>query len=272
MEISVLMSVHKKEKPEYLIESIESIINQTLMPKQIVIIKDGALSEELDDIVNIYKSKYYNLIDIYEIKESLGLGNALRFGIEKCKCEYIARMDADDVAPLYRFEKQVEVFDKNKELDILGGYIEEYDENMKSLESIRKVPLTLEEIKTYIKKQCPFNHGTVIMKKEAVIKSGNYSDVALEDYDLWARMLISGCNMQNMDIILGKNRAGKSLYKRRGGIKRIKKQIEIENRLLSYKIIDIPMYIKNVIFRISVSILPISIRKKIYIKIIRKIA
>lgn len=271
MEISVLISVYDKEKAEYLKESLESILNQTLMPKQIVIIKDGKLTKELEEVLKHYKKEFFDLIDIYSLDKKVGLGEALKFGIEKCKYDYIARMDTDDIAPRYRFKEQVEIFKENKNLDLLGGYIEEYEENMQKLESIRKVPLKLEEIKKYMKTQSPFNHGTVIMRKQAVIDAGNYSNVCLEDYDLWARMLIAGCNMMNTDLILGKNRTGKNMYKRRSGIKRIKQIVEIEKKLLSYGIINEFEYICNIVIRSLVAVLPISLKKHIYAKSIRKI-
>lgn len=269
MKISVLMSVYTKEKPEYLKCSIESILNQTRMPEQIVIIKDGPLTNVLEEILQKYKNQYSDLIEIYELKENKGLGNALQYGIEKCKFEYIARQDSDDVSPKYRFKEQMKVLEQNENIDILGGYIEEYDENMKKLLSIRKVPLEMSDIREYIKKQCPFNHGTVIMKKQAILDSGNYNNTKLEDYDLWARMFISGCCMKNIPVILGKNRTGKSMYKRRSGIKQIKKVLEIEKKLLHYRIINKRTYFYNIAIRSALAIFPVSIKHKIYTKIIR---
>ena len=105
MNISVLISVYDKENPQYLKEAIASVINQTYKPKQIVIVKDGELTKKLDRIIYNYKNKFPELIDIYKLEQNQGLGFALRFGIEKCKCDYIARMDSDDISKNYRFEK-----------------------------------------------------------------------------------------------------------------------------------------------------------------------
>lgn len=272
MEISVLMPIYDKEKPDYLEKALESMVKQTVLPKQIVIVKDGELTQSLDAVLEKYQKQFPEIIDIYLCELKLGLGEVLKFGVEKCQCKYIARMDSDDIAVLDRFEKQSQVFESNPELDLLGGFIEEYDESMQNLQSIRKVPLTLEEIKEYIKKQCPFNHGTVMMKKEAILKAGNYNRTQLEDYDLWARMLINGCQMANMDAILGKNRAGDSLYARRSGIKQIKKIIEIEKNLYHYGLIDRFTCMKNSLIRSLVALLPIPLKRFVYTKGIRKIA
>lgn len=270
MEISVLISVYYKEKPEYLDEALKSIVNQTLKPEQIVIVKDGKLTSELELVLNKYKENYNELIDIYELEKNTGLGYALNFGVEKCRNEYIARMDTDDIAPIYRLEEQAKIMKMNSDLDILGGYIEEYDEKMEEVLSIRKVPLTMEKIKKSIKTQCPFNHGSVMFKKQAIIKSGNYSNVKLEDYDLWARMLKNNCIMANTDIILNKMRTGDELYKRRNGMSYVEKVVEIENKLLEYKIINRFEYIRNIFMRIILALIPVKIKKCIYINIIRK--
>ena len=270
MKISVLMSIYDKEKAEYLETALESIVNQTLKPDQFVIIEDGNISKELKQVLKKYKKKYPQMIEIYSLKEKVGLGRALKYGVLKCKNEYIARMDSDDIAPLYRLEEQSKILENNPKLDILGGYIEEYDEQMKELISIRKVPHTQGEISQFIKTQSPFNHGTVVIKKNAIIKSGNYNMVQLEDYDPWARMLLNGCKMANTDMILGKNRTGKEMYKRRSGIKQIKKILEIEKNLLKYKIINKRIYIVNIIVRSMFALIPTNFKKNFY-KIIRKL-
>ena len=271
MQISVLMSVYYNEKPEYLKEALESIINQTFKPSQIVIIKDGKLTSELDETLKTYKNKYENLIDIYSLEENQGLGTALKIGLEKCKFDYIARQDSDDISVLNRFEKQKNAFEKNEKLDIVGGFVDEYDEKMETILSQRKVPLKFEDIRKQIKKQNPYNHGTVIMKKDAILKAGNYNSVQFEDYDLWARMLISGCYMENISEVLCKNRTGNSMYKRRSGLKQIKKVIEIEKNLLNYKIINKVEFIINVLIRSVVALFPIRLKGFVYTKIIRKI-
>lgn len=269
MEISVLMSICYKETKQYLMQSLESIINQTVKPKEIVIIKDGNILEEVETTLNRYQNKFSELIKIYELTNSEGLGRALKYGVEQCKCKYIARMDSDDIAPLYRIEEQIKILKKNPEIDLLGGYIEEYDENMEEKISIRKVPLTNEEIRKAVKVQSPFNHGTIIAKKETILNVGNYNNIGFEDYDLWARMIVNNCNMKNMDMILSMNRTGKPMYRRRSGIKYIKKIIQIENQLFKYKLINIFEYLYNVSVRTLVAISPTNFKKYLY-RIIRK--
>ena len=119
------MSVYNKEKCEYLDVELKSIVSQTLMPDEIVIVKDGILNEELENILKKYESNYKSLIKIYDINEHVGLEKALAYGVKKCNYEYIARMDSDDFYVPDRLEKQVGYLNGHSELDVLGGYIEE---------------------------------------------------------------------------------------------------------------------------------------------------
>ena len=271
MDISVLMSVYYKEKPEYLEKAIESIINQTYKPKQIVVIKDGKLTEELDAVIDKYKNEYKELIDIFELRENNGLGLALKFGVEKCKSDYIARMDSDDISRKDRFEKQVQFLEKNKSIDILGGYIQEYDKTMKKETFIKKVSLNNFDIYNEIKVKNPFNHQTVIFKKKSVLEVGNYRNCKIEDYDLWVRMILNKMNMANIEDILVDYRTSYDMYKRRTGIKYLQGILEIEKQLLDNKIINKAQYLKNIISRTILAFIPAKIKMIIYPKLIRKL-
>ena len=270
MDISVLIPVCNKENVEYFKMALDSIINQTYQAKEIVIVKDGILSDDINKTINSYITEFPNFIHSYQLNKCRCLGEVLRYGVEKCKYDYIARMDADDVSITTRFELQVDELIKNKDIDIIGGYIEEYDEKMENLIDVRKVPLISKNIIKFAKRQCPFNHGSVIIKKSTLLKIGNYSNYLLEDYELWARMIINKCNMKNIPYILVKNRTGNEMYKRRSGLKQVKKIFQIERVLLNYKIINLIEFFCNIIIRILVAFCPVKLKKFLYKYIIRK--
>ena len=144
MKFTVLMSVYKKEKAEYLKLALESVINQTLKPDEIVLVQDGVLTEELYGVVEKYHQKYPTIFKTYALKENQGLGKALNFGIDKCSNELIARMDTDDIAEPNRFELQTQEFIKNKErycLWLLGanpGEVRACHYIMDRIECVRK--------------------------------------------------------------------------------------------------------------------------------------
>jgi glycosyltransferase involved in cell wall biosynthesis len=125
LDFTVLMSVYKQEDPIFLDMSLSSILDlQTIIPNEVIIIKDGALTKSLDVVLNKYLSEYSSILKVYGYSVNKGLGYALNYGLNKCSNEIIFRMDSDDIANPSRFEKQLEVFKENKNnLAIIGSNI-----------------------------------------------------------------------------------------------------------------------------------------------------
>ncbi len=258
---SVLMSLYEKEKPEYLRLAIDSILNQTVAPDEITIVKDGLLTPELDAVLDEY-SKNSDVFNIVGYEKNRGLGLALNYGLEHCRNEFVARMDTDDIAKPDRCEKQLKAFEENPSLEIVGGNIAEFIDDPMNTVAYRRVPVTDSEIKEYMKVRCPFNHMTVMYKKSSVIKSGNYKNLFWnEDYYLWIRMMEHGCIMGNTGDLLVDVRTGTDMYKRRGGAAYFKSERFLQKYMLNNKIISGKVYTMNLAKRFIVQrILPNSIR------------
>ena len=122
---SVLMSVYAKEKPEYLRQSIESILAQTVAADEFVIVCDGPLTEELDKVLAEYENSRQDFFKIIRQKENKGLGIALNTGLSQCANSLVARMDSDDVSMPDRMERQLAVF-AEKNVDIVSGTVAEF--------------------------------------------------------------------------------------------------------------------------------------------------
>ena len=122
------------------------MINQTVKPDEIVIVEDGPLTDELYAIVQEYKEKCSDLFKIVVSEKNIGLGLALNMGLEECRNELVACMDTDDISKPDRCEKQLNVFEKNPELSIVGAYVDEFVENYDEIISTRTVPLSNDEI------------------------------------------------------------------------------------------------------------------------------
>lgn len=266
------MSVYAKEKPEYFRLALESMINQTVKPDEIIIVQDGPLPKELYDTVWEYNKCYPKLIKIIVSEKNIGLGLALNLGLQYCRNEVIARMDTDDISLKKRCETQLRFFNENSDLDIVGGNISEFIEEEDIIIAYRNLPLTDIEIKTFMKKRCPFNHMSVMFKKDSVIKAGGYKDLFWnEDYYLWIRMAENGSVMANTGTILVNVRAGKDMYQRRGGIRYFKSEYFIQNYMYRKKIILINEYLANIIIRFIVQILlPNIIRGWVFQKFARE--
>lgn len=270
MTFSVLMSVYIKENPMYLNESIKSVVNQTYLPSEIVIVKDGPLTNELNMVIDKYKEDYNDLFKIIELEENVGLGKALNIGIKNCTYDIIARMDSDDICVKDRFEKQIKVFKENENIDLVGSYISEFSGNKDNIENIRAVPTSHDDIVKYSKRRNPFNHMTVMYKKSAVLDSGNYQESFLnEDYNLWVRMLVKGYKVSNIPESLVLVRCDENTYRRRGGIKYIKSEVSLQKKFLELNHINFYEFFSNILIRCGVRIMPNFIRKEIYNSLLR---
>ncbi|WP_368361988.1 glycosyltransferase [Ruminococcus sp. RTP21484sp1_RTP21281st1_A2_RTP21281_210402] len=268
---SVLMSLYIKENAEYFDECMRSILNQTVLPSEIVIVYDGPISNDLSKMVEKYKKNNPGLIKTIENKKNKGLGLALADGVPACKYELIARMDTDDIAREDRFEKQLECFMNDSKLDVCGSHIIEFEGTIDNVLSKRRVPLTHEAIADYQKQRSAFNHMTVMYKKSTVLRAGNYEDCPLmEDDMLWVRMLISGAKGMNIDDYLVYARTGYAMIERRGGWAYFKKYLNGRRKIYETKYITRYDYLKTVYIQFFVALLPRKIRRIIFINLLRK--
>jgi GT2 family glycosyltransferase len=123
MNFSGLIPVYVKENPENFTYALNSIIKQTLKPSEIVIVKDGPLSSELDNVIELFAKSYDNFFKIVPLDRNVGVGIALQLGVLNCSNEIIARMDSDDIASPFKFEKQISFLEENEDIDIVGSWI-----------------------------------------------------------------------------------------------------------------------------------------------------
>ena len=210
------MSLYIKEKPEYLKAAIESMVNQTFKPDEIVIVKDGPITEDLQQVLDDYSEAYPSLFNIVGYEKNRGLGLALNFGLEHCRNELVARMDTDDISKPNRCEKQVNKFIEKPELAIVGSYIDEFVDNVEKIISSRKVPNNTKDIYNFAKRRSAFNHPAVMYRKSKVLEFGGYSALKRnQDVDLFGRMLFGGCKAENIDEALLWFRSSDDLAKRR---------------------------------------------------------
>lgn len=220
---SVLMTVYHKEKPEYFTGSIQSMLSQTIRTNDFVVICDGPLTKELDAVLENYLKQYPGIFTIIRLPENVGIGAATNAGLQHCKNDLVAKMDADDLSVASRCEKQLEMFGNNPELMVVGGYIEEFDEDPEKPFAIRNVPLDNAGIRKYAKRRQPFNNQTVMYRRSAVQAVGGYGDLRRsEDYDLYIRLLKAGCYAQNIPQVLAHVRVDNSARSRRASLDTMK--------------------------------------------------
>ncbi len=267
---SVLMPVYRKEKAEYFRESMESMLRQTIVTDDFVIVCDGPLTRELDDVIAEMEKKHPGLFQIIRLKEQKGLGNALYQGLSFCKNELVARMDSDDISVPDRCRMQLEAF-RAKDIDLAGGNITEFTADISKPGAQRQVPETDGEIRRFAKRRNPFNHPTVMFRRSAVLKAGSYQDcLGFEDYYLWARMLGCGMKGYNIQKTLVYMRTGEGMYERRGGFLYALRGVKARWKIYGTGISGFSDFLISAGGQVAVSMLPLRFRSCFYERFLRR--
>lgn len=268
---SVLMSVYIKEKPEYLDRALKSIlIEQTLIPKEIILVEDGPITVQLKEIIEKYKMQFPNIIKSIKLENNKGLGDALNIGLKETSYDIVARMDTDDIALPQRFEKQYKVISENN-YDVVSSNVYEFENDENNIIGVKKVPESSSEILRYSKYRNPINHPAVMFRKKAVIDSGSYEKMPdFEDYYLWVKMLNRGYKFYNIQEPLLKFRTGKEMIKRRGSLRYFKNEKNFFKKLLEMKHINYIVYFRVLVMRFFFRIFPDNLRLFLYKKFLRK--
>jgi glycosyltransferase involved in cell wall biosynthesis len=261
---SVLLPVYYKENPFFLKAALDSIWNdQTLKPSDIVIVKDGILTKELDKIISEFSLRAP--VKILQLEKNHGLGVALAKGLVECKYDLVARMDSDDIALTNRFEVQISFMSQNPNIHLLSSYISEFNFDPEQPKSTRKVPISNHEILRFSKSRNPMNHMAVVFRKNSVLKAGNYIPFpGYEDYHLWVRMLKAGFEAYNMNEVLIQARVGNNMLARRQGWPFFIQEIKLQKEFLRIKHIGFLTFVKNTFFRAFPRLLPVFCLKVVY--------
>jgi glycosyltransferase involved in cell wall biosynthesis len=260
---SVLLSLYHKEKSEFLNSCLNSIQNQSLQPTEVVMVIDGPITLELEE--TLAKWEFLLPLNIVRLDKNVGLGAALNEGLKHCGHELVCRMDTDDICVPERFRLQITEFEKRPQLALLGGHIEEYENDLNCMISKRIVPVGEELILKECVKRNPFNHATVAFKKRVVLQAGGYKHhLWMEDYNLWLRVLSLGVQADNLDCVLVKARAGQDLISRRRGgayihseweLYKLKTKLKLQNKIYGLLLL---------ILRSMPRLLPASMLKFVY--------
>lgn len=268
---SVLMSVYVKESPEFLAESLHSMLEQTIPPEQIVLVEDGPLTSELDTVIDLFCEKYKGLFDVVPLPKNEGLGNALAHGVPVCRNEIIARMDSDDYAFPTRMEKELAAMSEYH-LDMVGSQIVEFISDPEHPVAQSDLPVDQQSIVAYSKRRNPFRHPSMVFRKSRVLDAGNYSADYLyfEDWDLFNRMLASGCKAVNIDEPLVAMRVSPDFYARRGGPAYIPHIWKFKTEQLRGGYFTFFQFLGTTIPHVLVCLVPNSVRSFIYTHLLRK--
>ncbi len=242
MTISVLMSVYRSEQAACLQRALQSVWDdQTRKPDQIVLIEDGPLPAELEEVVQRLQAAFKvqeqqscvqsslqskaaepsaKILTVVKLPVNGGLTKALNVGLKHVTSDLVARMDSDDIAAPNRFELQEKFLEEHPEVDIVGGSMQEFDDEHECL-NVRHYPLTHEEACKYIVKACPLAHPAVMMRKRMFDEGLQYDERyrMSQDIKLWYDAILAGYKIANLpDVCLYFRQQG-DVFRRRSRVK-----------------------------------------------------
>lgn len=269
-QFSVLSSIYHKENPQYFEECMQSIwVNQSIKPSEMILVKDGVLTSELDKIIDKWQKELGNVLKVIALPKNVGLGNALNEGLKNCSYDWVFRMDTDDICIENRFEKQLKYIKQHPDLVLLGGQIEEFNTTVESIIAKRLVPTEKNKIIEFAQKRSPFNHPTIAYRIGIIEKLGGYQHhLLMEDYNLWIRVLAHQYEVANLPDTLLYMRTNGMHGRRRGWVYiksewqlcQLKRKLKFQSRSKAYLLF---------IIRSLVRLLPASFLESLY-QLLRK--
>ena len=270
-KFSVLMTVYKSDNPEYFRISLNSVMDQTVVPDEVVLVKDGPVPATIQVVIDGVDAAHPNIIKQVQLEKNVGLGLALNEGLKECNYELIARMDSDDICLPERFEKQLKMFETNPKLDIVGCPVKEFVETPDNIVGKRDVPLDNVSIHKYARKRDPFNHPTVMYRKSKVIKYGPYGNYRKnQDTALWIELLSNECVAANIPEYLLMFRFDEGTYKKRKSWVNTKLLIDIRWHGFKIGFNSFFDFLMVAAMQLGVYIMPEGFQRFVYTKILRK--
>lgn len=275
LAFSVSMCVYGGDNAAHFDTAVDSVVNQTVRPQEIVLTVDGPVPESIDRVIEKYSCALDGsriAFKVIRLEKNVGHGEARRICFDNCAYDLIALMDADDISVADRFQKEIEVFKQDSSLSVVGSHVAEFTDNPEEIKSRRTVSLTDDEIKRDMRGRCPVNQPTVMFKKKDVAEVGGYIDwFCNEDYYLWIRLAQANKRFANVDECLVKMRVDQKSYQRRGGLKYFRSERNIQRLMLRSGMITPAVYLVNVAKRFIVQLLlPNSLRGWVFNKFARE--
>lgn len=269
---SVLCSIYHKENPSHFHECMQSIWdNQTLKPTEIVLIEDGPLTPQLDQVIQQWQVKLGDVLRVTKLAQNVGTGKAKNIGLQQCSYEIVCIVDTDDISVSNRFERQVEFLNTKTDVVIVGGQIIEFTEDTDNPSGMRKVPLQHDALYHFAQRQSPFNNMTIAYRRSKILEVGGYHHhLWMEDYNLFLRVIAHGCKIENLEEVLVYARIDNGMHARRKGIEYIKSEKQLLDLKKQLKL-QSPVH-ANILFliRSAFRLLPSGILGMVYNNFLRK--
>lgn len=265
---SLLLPVYRGDDPDQLRRAFASAVHeQTRRPDEVVLVRDGPVPGRLSDTIEQLVDDSPVVVNRVDLEQNVGLGHALDAGLAAATHDVVARMDADDVSLPHRFAVQLPIIESG--IDLVGSGLWEFDTDEDHIVATRTPPVGEVEIRRRARFVDPFNHPTVVYRRDVVTAAGGYRDLPLmEDYWLFARMLQAGARVANVAEPLVKYRVGAGAYARRGGFELLRSELTLQREFLASGFVTRPQYTRNLVVRGGYRLVPQALRRAAYRRVL----
>lgn len=261
--LSVVLPVHRGVHAEHFRACLDSIYGQTHAAQEVIVVEDGPLECAHHEVLDSFAGKFPVMRRV-RLRRNQGAGVANQAGLLNSRCEWVAKMDADDIALPNRFEVQVRVLCRT-DCDVLGAAMAEFVDHEHDIDAIRQQPSRHNDIARLMRRNNPLNHSTVIFRRDLAVKVGGYPSMRfMQDYDLFARMLVAGARMSNLPEPLVLFRADAGMYRRRRSRLMTQCEFELQRNLRAYGIVSPVGQAFNLVFRLAARRLPAPLLRSLY--------
>ncbi|WP_440634200.1 glycosyltransferase [Candidatus Pelagibacter sp. HIMB1746] len=261
---SVIMSLYDGIDILLYKKSLKSLLNQTCLPKEIIIVLDGVKKKKLIEETLNFQKKFKNL-KIIKNSKNLGISKSYNKALKFVTYEIVAIQDSDDISLSKRFEIQYKFITSKKYISVLGSSV--YEKYLSSGKIIlKKNPLKLQQIKKNLSFRNPMNHPTIMFKKKLLVSIGGYKEInRMEDYYLWIRLINSGAVLENLKRPLVIMNVKEDFLLRRTGFDLVKSEILIQFSLFRYRLNNFFIMIMLMLLKSIYHLTPSFIKKLIRI-------
>lgn len=263
-EFSLLLPIYHADDPQHLLRAFDSAVReQDLPPTEVVLVRDGSVPPALAELLEELTNESPVPVIRVDLERNVGLGRALDAGLAACRFDIVARMDADDISLPSRFAVQIPLLDQG--YDLVGSGLLEFGSDEDDIVGSRTPPTAEDAILAWARFHDPFNHPTVVYRRQMVQTAGGYRDLPLmEDYWLFARMIEQGARVINVAEPLVKYRVGAGAYARRGGWTLLRSELALQRQFRASGFVTRRQYVRNLVVRGGYRLVPESVRRTAY--------
>jgi glycosyltransferase involved in cell wall biosynthesis len=261
---SLLVPVYHGDDPDFFERAvISSTSEQTLQPEQVVIVRDGPVSDAMQRTIDKVAQKLETPVAVVALEKNRGLTTALNSGLDACTNDIVARIDADDVSLPDRFVRQWALIKDG--YDLVGTGMVEFERNTAELGATRVPPVGSKRIREHARTHNPFNHPTMMYRLAALDAIGRYKPFgSMEDYWLGVRLIDSGAKVENIADALVAYRVGSGVFQRRGGFKQAKTEIALQRAMLKIGFITPTQFVRNVVLKGAYRLFPAGLKRVLF--------